>query len=537
MWRLIACSALVVLGGCVVSADGVVEEQDAELDPRLLGHWEAVEGSDRVVISRGRGNAYVLEYTTGGHTGAFVGRLGRLGKQLVLDVWPEPGGEQLPEPYAALLIPGHLLLALELIGPDQVRLSMLEPDTLLSALAAGRVSLGHDTTESQLILHGTTGELRAALSAHIGSPGALDSQATWRRTRPTEAQPRPVDVPCFEAAAWRAADGLFRGDAHWQGSDVASTVELGGDRVLWLFGDTWIDPSGRGTREGGTMVSNSVAVQTGSDPSAAVVSFYWGRGPDGRPAALFPDREGESLWFGSGARADDRLVLFLGRTVRTGSATGLGFENAGWTAFLVENPDDPPSDWRVEELETPENPLGVVVGFAASFRRGEHVYALGSQNPVKSHPIFAVRWPVAAVRRGDLLAPEWWAGDRGWVPDTSSVQRWPLFEGGQSELSVHLDTVADAFLAVHTRGFGPADLVMRAAPALTGPWTGPRMIYRPPEYHRPNAMIYAGRAHPELTGADLVLTYATNTFAFAEHRSDSLIYYPRFVRLTRCERQ
>jgi len=75
---------------------------------------------------------------------------------------------------------------------------------------------------------------------------------------------------------------------------------------------------------------------------------------------------------------------------------------------------------------------------------------------------------------------------------------------------------------------------MRAAPALTGPWSAPQMVYRPPEYYRPNMMIYAAKAHPELTGGDLILTYATNTFKFAEQLTDSLIYYPRFVRLTRC---
>jgi hypothetical protein len=60
------------------------------------------------------------------------------------------------------------------------------------------------------------------------------------------------------------------------------------------------------------------------------------------------------------------------------------------------------------------------------------------------------------------------------------------------------------------------------------------MVYRPPEYYRPKVMIYAAKAHPELTGADLVLTYATNTFEFAEQLTDTLIYYPRFLRFARC---
>lgn len=344
----------------------------------------------------------------------------------------------------------------------------------------------------------------------------------------------PVDVPCFEASAWRDADRLFHSDPHWVGADVASSVDLGSGRTLWLFGDTWIDPSGKGTRSGARMISNSVAIQRGTDPTTAEISFYWGRGTDGKPAALFPDRGGEWLWFGNGVRVSDRLILFFARTIRN-TGTGLGFEHTGWTAVMVENPDAEPSSWRIRQLETSTNPLGILVGFAAVLKLGEHIVALGSQNPVKSHPIYAARWPIEEVRRGNLMHPEWWAGELlGWVPDSSSAPRWPLFENAQSELSIHVDQTTQRFLVVHTQGFGPADLMMRAAPTLTGPWSAGRMVYRPPEYHRQNVMIYAGKAHPQLIGADLILTYATNSFQFSEHGTDSLIYFPRFVRLTRC---
>ncbi len=416
-------------------------------------------------------------------------------------------------------------------------MTTLEQDPLLAAIRTKEVRLAHVRAQDQLILNGNTEELRAALGGYLARPEGLSKPSAWRRAegalRSAADRMLPVEAPCFEASAWREADQLFHRDPHWVGADVASSVDLGGDRTLWLFGDTWIDPTGRATRRSARMVSNSVAMQTGADPAKGAIRSYWGKAADGSPAALFPDRGNERLWLGNGVRAGDRLVLFFNRVRNT--TTGLGFESVGWAAMMVQNPDAEPSAWQVTPIETPSNPLGVVVGYAGVLRLGEYVYAFGSQDPVKSHPVFAVRWLLDDVRRGDLRRPEWWAGERlGWVADSSGSPRWPLFENGQSELSIHLDQASHRLLEVQTVGFGSADIMIRAAPALTGAWSAPRMVYRPPEYYRPKVMIYAGKAHPQLTGGDLILTYATNTFQFSEHLTDSLIYYPRFVRLARC---
>jgi hypothetical protein len=529
----VALGFAIVLSGCVVSIDPVVPESGATFDARLLGRWEEVSGSDLAVVSRAGDKAYRIEYTSDGKPGRFDARLGRLGDRMVLDVWPAPRDGELPRPYSGAFVAAHLLLALD-VGQNEVRMATIEPDSLLASLRDGRLRLVHSRSNDQLLLHGTTEEIRAALGPYLVRAATLTAPTVWRRVAEAIAPPRAASVPCFEASAWREADALFHRDPHWVGADVASSVDLGGGRTLWLFGDTWIDSSGTGTRRGARMVSNSVAIQSGTDPVTSAITFSWGKAADGGPSAFFPDRGTESLWFGNGVRVGDRLVLFFARTIRTGK--GIGFENVGWTAVMVDNPDAEPSAWRVRPLATPTNPLGIVVGFAAVLQLGEHVYAFGSQDPVKSHPIFAARWPAAEVRRGSLLQPEWWAGDRlGWVPDSSAAPRWPLFENGQSELTIHRDQATQQFLGVQTQGFGPSDVLMRAAPGLTGPWTAARMVYRPPEYHRANVMIYAGKAHPQLTGGDLVLTYATNTFQFVEHLTDSLIYYPRFVRLTRCQ--
>jgi len=536
MWKLRGLLALsLLLTGCVVSTDAVVPESEAMFDPRLLGAWEEVGGTDRAVVSRAAANTYAIAYTNDkGKTGRFEGRLGRMGERPVLDVWPTPREHDIPDPYGSSLLPGHVLLALD-IDTNRVNVATLEPDSLAAALRSGAVRLTYEQSEDRLLLRATTRELRSSLQGFLARPGAWRKPDAWRRSQ----GPRPVaavavEPPCFEASAWREADRLFHRDPHWLGADVASSVDLGGGRTLWLFGDSWIDPTGSGSRRGARMVSNSVAIQAGADPSTATIAFSWGRNADGSPAPFLPERGAESLWFGSGVRVGDRLVLFFAPTLRNGTGV-FGFEHLGWAAVMVENPEAEPSSWRVRPLETPANPLGVLLGFAGVRRLGEYVFAFGTENTVKSHPLYVARWPAEQVRSGNLLQPEWWAGVRlGWVPDSSRSPRWPVFENGQSELTIHYDSVSGRFLEVQSSGFGAADVAIRAAPALTGPWSAPRMIYRPPEYYRPNVMIYAAKAHPELSGADLVLTYATNSFEFGEVLTDSLSYYPRFIRLERC---
>ena len=532
----------ILLIGCAITVNPVIPESEAIFDARLLGDWKDISSSDQVSISLGLANRYEIEYKSSGETGRFEALLGYLGGHLILDVWPKTGLSDISYPYTDMLIAGHLQLFLE-VRDNEIAVSTLNPESLLTALQSGNLKLPfrhstevtEDTNKEEFFLTGTTEELRKNLGLYIANPAVLTKREEWRYARRSTARPNlPVNVPCFEASAWREADQLFRHDPHWLGADGASSVNLGDNRILWLFGDTWIDSSGKGNRKGASMVSNSVAIQAGTDPTTASISFYYGTNNKGEPDAFFPDRNGESLWLGNGVRVGDRLILFFSRTIRN-TGSDLGFESVGWTAIMVTNPDSEPSSWQMHELETPTNPLGILVGYAAVQKLDGYIIALGSQNPVKSHPIFAARWTIEDVHRGDLLHPEWWAGDRiGWIPDSSDVQRYPLFNGGQSDLTIHYDDSSYRFISVQTNGFGPSDLMMRAAPSLTGPWSDLRFVYRPSEYYRPNIMIYSGKAHPELTGADLILTYVTNTFKFEEQFADSLIYYPRFVRLTRC---
>ncbi len=75
-----------------------------------------------------------------------------------------------------------------------------------------------------------------------------------------------VSSPVIVAEPWPAADKMFKRDHRWLGGDGASSIDLGGGRVLWLFGDSFIDARDRHLRGESVLIRNSVAIQFGHDP-------------------------------------------------------------------------------------------------------------------------------------------------------------------------------------------------------------------------------------------------------------------------------
>jgi len=329
------------------------------------------------------------------------------------------------------------------------------------------------------------------------------------------------DLPRVHAAIWPEADRLFRGDLRWVGGDGAYSVDLGNDRILWLFGDSFIAPaSGEGLSK---MVRNSVAIQTGRDPSRAFMRFYWGTDKDDEAQSFVPEQGKRWYWPGPGIRLGSRLILFYGRVFQA-TPGQWGFQGDGWTAFGIDNPDAEPSAWSLQPMQTPLDSHGVDFG-GAVLREGEWLYVYGSKG--KFHDIYLARFPVQAALAGDLSGAWYWCGGQsGWSRDAAPE---PVLRVGAPEYSVHYDVKLDRYVMAQSEGFGPTTLALREAPAPEGPWSRPHDVLRPPESFDPTAFVYAGKGHAELSGADLVLTYVPGSIDAAP-ATDGL-YFPHFVRL------
>jgi len=336
------------------------------------------------------------------------------------------------------------------------------------------------------------------------------------------------DVPprAWRAEAWPAAERLFRSDQRWLGGDAAYSIDLGSGRTLWLFGDSFIARPGSDGRRGCAMVRNSIAVQDGLDPGSARMEFHW-RGTLERPASWFAE-DGEAwLWPLHGARIGDAATVFCTRLRAIGEEGPFGFCAVGWTAFRLTGLDGPAAGWRCDELATPAAPFPVVVGTAVVVHE-DHVLAYALAEP-GDHSVRLVRWPQVAFARGELTAPEWFDGGR-WRPHREVIAPpQPVLAEGAPEFTVCARE--GGFLMVQTLGFGAADLAVRTAPRPEGPWSEPRVVYRPPESSRAGVFVYAGKAHAHLGGSGLLATYASNAWDFPRLVDDQSLYFPHCVRI------
>jgi hypothetical protein len=331
------------------------------------------------------------------------------------------------------------------------------------------------------------------------------------------------------AKAWPEADAMFHRDPRWLGGDDAYSIDLGGGRVAWFFGDSFVAPSVPGQRRGSTMVHNSVGIQRGYDPTHAQFKAYW-RVADGKPTSFFPDDGIHYFWPGGSLLVDGKLLLFFMQAHTKEANNAMGFDTDGWAAALIDNPEADPDRWRIRWLDAPQNDFRVLVGSASIVRDGEHVVAFSVGGD--THDVYLVRWPRNDVSTGNLVRSEWWTGaERGWVAQSSlRALPTPLLTQGQTEFTVHFSRRLDCYLQFQFAGFPRTPVGFRTARALTGPWSLLTPCYRPEELGqiKSSLMLYAAKAHPEQASQDLALTYASNTFELEQLLDSPEIYYPHF---------
>jgi hypothetical protein len=334
--------------------------------------------------------------------------------------------------------------------------------------------------------------------------------------------------------SWPEADALFHQDPRWQGADAAFSIDLGDNRTLWLFGDSFIATSPMNTRTESRFIRNSVAVQTGRDPTRATMQFAWGTATDNGPASYFPENGSDWHWPLSGAVVNGVLVVFL-MVVHATPGQGLGFGIDSWRLVRIDNYTEAPSAWRKTFVDPPQGPNQALVGVAVA-REGSSVLAF-TVSDGDSHRGRLARFNAADLAAGNLSSFAFWTGS-DFTPHANLGGTSPtvIIDDIAPEASVHYDLLRKRWVHVASVGFGASKIAVRLAPSAQGPWPDAEEVFEPPESRQPNPFVYAAKAHPQLDAQSdaLVVTYATNSFTFSDlftPAGRANLYWPRFVRL------
>ncbi len=313
---------------------------------------------------------------------------------------------------------------------------------------------------------------------------------------------------------WVAADRLFRQDPHWLGGDGAASVPLPSGDVLWLFGDSFVEPGGSGQRSRATLVSNTIAIQHGRNPSQATMRFFW-REHRGKPAAYFPAAQGHRLWPTAAVALDGKVLVAL--VASCCHTDALSFRITGSTLVLLEPTRAAPLSWRIRQLVTAHTRPGILLGVAA-FYPADHgaLYALSPEYR-QPHAVHVARLDRAAILAGRPVEPVWLHSPMG--------KGGAILEQGQVELG--LSRAASCWLLAMNADVLGWQPVALGASRILGPWH--RLAWRGLAITPPQGMLYALKAHPELAGAPLVLSYASNMLDERRLLEDQGYYYPRFL--------
>jgi hypothetical protein len=322
----------------------------------------------------------------------------------------------------------------------------------------------------------------------------------------------------------------------WLGGDAAYSIPLAAGQSLWLFGDSFVARTSQSRRQGARFVRNSMAISTCDARNGWQIKYYWGHQNRSAPRAFF-DSGTNKYWYWplDGFVYQGRLYIALSKVKDNPKEKLLSFETIGVNLAKVSNLSAPPSQWKIEYLKLVEG--GAAIPGSAIVLNDGYVYFFTLYDePARRHQhMILSRLPLEKLAN-PAAHLEYFAKDQSWKAGLNRDDALVVMETGHSEMSVRYHPEIKQWLAVSGADFLSPQIVMRTAPALTGPWSAWQTIYEIPEMNPktpgrdPDTWCYAVKEHIEFAQAQkLLVTYACNSFKLEKLISNMGLYRPQAV--------
>jgi len=335
-------------------------------------------------------------------------------------------------------------------------------------------------------------------------------------------------LPPFENKSFASCLPEFPYKQGWLGGDAAYSVPLSEDgRSLWLFGDSFISPSGGSTRESSALIHNSIAISRCDTEQGWQIDYFWNANTVGEPKDFFPSLEpGKFYWPFDGELIDD--ILYVGLLVAESSdpqpPLGLPFVLSGMKLARVANWRDEPHQWQAE-IATLSRSTSIFPGSAMVLHDGFlYLYSFRAQDSKRA---------LVRIRVEDLQANfqeltgevEQFTRDGTWEEGLSVANAAVLMDDAATEMSVNFHIDLQRWVAVYSTvakvsssgshassAINVGSVVMRQAEELQGPWSRPVELIDPGAKEAvADTFCYAGKEHAQFsTSGSLVISYVCN---------------------------
>jgi hypothetical protein len=325
----------------------------------------------------------------------------------------------------------------------------------------------------------------------------------------------------------------------WQGADAAYSILLPDGRDIWIFGDTLFGPERVVTGNDPRMVHNSLGISTCKE-GRWQIDYVIKRDASGTATSYFsPAIKEHWYWALDGFYAKGKLwvTLLCLRHPEKPATPGFDFETCGSDLAEISDLERDPQQWKV--VIHPLVADGAKAYPSATTVTYDGYAYLFAQYESGTRPLLVTRIPLSKLE-STAKHLQYLARDGRWKHGLNPADAQEVMASGASELSIRYHPELKEWVAIHVDpAFFSDKILLRTAPALTGPWTDGQAIFKMPEMQpgparNKNVFCYAGKEHPEFeSSSEIVFTYVCNTIAVPELVTQKDIYIPQVIQLPR----
>ena len=338
-------------------------EQTAVLDDRILGEWPGIM-RDSLVFSRSGDNFYRLELRQTNRIQKFEVHLIRIdttnSNQYYVNLYPSVTGiEKTIDPTYNLPLCSFYKIDLEV---NKFTARALRYEWFHKRIVAGEKIPEYVWIPDGLLLTDSTEELLNFIIEHDTVKTMYMEPFEFSRTPDKERTGQRQQSGKHDAGQTKKTDFIkyfpgclpeFPNKDGWLGGDGAISVPLNDRKVLWTFSDTFVGQMEQRTREGASMIGNTIAISTCDQDSKWDIRYYWRDMYKNDPSAYFQTfTDRYRYWPQDAFRYKGAIYVALNKVgPAPGSDGGLGFENIGASLARITQYDQiSPEEWLIEFL-------------------------------------------------------------------------------------------------------------------------------------------------------------------------------------------